>query len=623
MSRALAWVPKGPALETYETKIRADLEAALANIELPEGAPLFLKLYMIGRNEESANPMIMVCCVHRAIRKEAELSIRESHILDRFPGFGLGSSALLLESHGLEELLTKVRSPTCSRETTPRLTSFQEHRHLENQSQSIEERSESDGVIEICASFPHKLGGTIAFVSKSHGEVRAVHTATGGPIFELDNELYQITASHGMRFGDPDAKVNYSTSELDECEFDGQSDYSDDIATGIGSATPEAFSTQSSDEDSHSSQLSCEEAPKTDQSTPVAQAPNTSAQPSGSPPPSNVEGANLTGDSGRIHLQFHNPDLDYVLLKLSTQSSLAGPTSTFKSWLHGSMSVTKTSHVGPDDTRVFVVSPNGPIPGTVSPQTTSYKMHGFTKLQQLLTVQLDGVLLKGCSGSAVVDFVTGALYGQIVLGNPGQSLAYCVRAPSIFADIISRLGHIPLLDERHWQTNSRFATGLTSVPFNYDAMSTDLSRNSPGTSGSSSRKQTGRTFACPFYLQDRIRHSNCLHTRLTRLSDVRQHLVERAHYQVVHCPVCGVTFQGRPAEARRFRDAHVRAAVCDPSPAPFNYPGITEWQDQRIRGIARTFGTHRYTEVYRWFLIWDFLFPGEPRPESPFLDNVP
>ena len=38
MSGSLAWVPKGPALETYETEIRADLEATLANIELPEGA---------------------------------------------------------------------------------------------------------------------------------------------------------------------------------------------------------------------------------------------------------------------------------------------------------------------------------------------------------------------------------------------------------------------------------------------------------------------------------------------------------------------------------------------------------------------------------------------------------
>lgn len=108
MSRLLAWVPKGPALKMYETEIRADLEAILVNTELPEGAPLFLKLYMIGKDEGSANPTIMVCCVQRGIRKEAETAIRDSPILDRFPWFRLGSSALLLESHGLEELLTTV-----------------------------------------------------------------------------------------------------------------------------------------------------------------------------------------------------------------------------------------------------------------------------------------------------------------------------------------------------------------------------------------------------------------------------------------------------------------------------------------------------------------------------------
>lgn len=148
-------------------------------------------------------------------------------------------------------------------------------------------------------------------------------------------------------------------------------------------------------------------------------------------------------------------------------------------------------------------------------------------------------------------------------------------------------------------------------------------RDPPLPSRSGSKKQTTRTFACPFYLYDRLRHSDCLNIKLTRLADVRQHLLERAHNQPVHCPACGLVFRGRTAEARRQRDAHVQAATCEPSPSPFDYPGITEDEEQRIREIARNTRTTQYSEVQRWYMIWDFLFPGAQRPDSPFLTDVP
>lgn len=146
----------------------------------------------------------------------------------------------------------------------------------------------------------------------------------------------------------------------------------------------------------------------------------------------------------------------------------------------------------------------------------------------------------------------------------------------------------------------------------------------PQSSRASSQGRTPRTFACHFYLHDRIGHSACLNIRLARLSDVRQHLLDRAHNQVVHCAVCGTTFPGRnTTEARRQRDAHARAATCQASPSPFNYPGITEDEDRQIREIARNTRSADYTEARRWFMIWDCLFPGEQRPVSPFLTDMP
>lgn len=678
MSRSLAWIPKGPALETYETKIRADLEAVLANIELPEGAPLFLKLYMIGRDEGSANPMVMVCCVDRAIRKEAESSIRESRILDRFPGFGLGSSALLLESHGLEELLTIVRFPTDFGKMSNMLTNVQGYKRDMNSPQSNEDLGDSGSTVEIYGSVPHRLGGAIRFVSISNGQLSAVHAATAGPIFQLGTELYQITAGHGMRFDTPDTKVQYSSSELDECEFDGQSDDNDDVSTSIGSVTPEEFSTQSSDEDSCTSRLSGGEAAKADQQRPVEHAPHIKTEPDGSVSPSNLKPESLTEDYERMYLQLHNLDLDYVLLKVPTESDLSVSTPALTSSRHESKTVTKTSHLGANSARVVVMSPDGPIQGTISPETTSYKMRGFNNLQQLLTVQLDGVFLKGYSGSAVIDFGTGAVYGQITLGHPGQSQAYCVRAPIIFADILSRLGHVPILDKAQWQSMRQYNIQDTSPPLKADPTNTDVSKGvptsysgsilksaspehksamgvhgamdlleeksfrlkrkraseSPQPSKASSRRESAprhssqRAFSCPFYLYDRSQHFDCLNRRLKRVSDVRQHLV-RAHSLAPQCPICGEEFKEDSAGSGSAEDRlseHIQGQNCYPLPAP---PpprhGITQDQLEVVRIIAARRNGRRATDpaAEKWFEIWDILFPGTPRPLSPYINDHP
>lgn len=475
MSGSLAWVPKGPALETYETKIRADLEATLANIELPEGAPLFLKLYMIGRDETSANPVVMVCCVNRGIRKEAESSIRESRVLDGFPGYGLGSSALLLESHGLEELLIGVCAPTDDRHAI--LTDLQGHQPENSQSQSDAKLKVSEDTLEIYGSFPHRLGGIIKFVSKSHGQVPVDRYATGGPIFQLGTELYQITAAHGMHSDTTDANIHYSTSELDECEFDDQFDHNDDITTSIGSVTPEECSTQSSDEDSHSSRLSGEDlpAPRADEKVPVVSGQHTRTQPGGIILQPNVEGGRYMGPCERLTVHFQNPNLDYVILKLPALPGMNTPISIAKPPQKGSRDVKKTSHVGPNSAQVLVVTLDGSIRGTIFPETTSYKMYGFTELQQLLTVELDEPFLKGYSGSAVVDSITGDVYGQIIVGNPGQSLAYCLRAPDIFEDILRKNEHVPILDERQWHINKQYDIRATSLPLRTGNLGMDLS----------------------------------------------------------------------------------------------------------------------------------------------------
>lgn len=757
MSRSRAWFARGPARETYENNIYAEVDAILAVIQPPEGTLLFVRLYMIGRDEDSANPVVMVCCVNRETRKEAELLIRKSGILDRFPGFGLGSSAMLLESMGPEKLVTMVRTPNGYGVTQMKLTSAQRKDYQQKHAQTQGNfKGSTDSITKIYEESPLGPGARIRIERFSDGEVSLVHEATAGPIFQLGADFYQITAGHGIRLNSAEGNTDYSPSELDECEFDGQWDSSDEIATDRGSKTPEDHSPASSDDNTNRTSNSDVEDAEGEQKTvkssfawssatrllqelpgsapatamssissqgsrgvissttakhvPGSPLPTVKTEPDASAPQQNIQGFDLVRDFAEMDLQLHNPDLDYILLKLPTQCSLSDPASRLKIEADFQNQVKDISHVVSEDTRVIVASRDGAIPGYISPETIPYKMSGFTRLQKLMAVRLEGLLHEGYSGSAVIDAATGMLYGQIVLGSPGDALAYCTCSSDIFADIVSKLGRFPVFDEKKWEPNCLLAQDFggtvkkttNTVARTYIAKSegkapmaeakeheigiicdkcdentngfqdeddlrhyTEAKHDSPyasvrggydpGTDGfnavdsmetgysplrthgpkrkrgkepplpskSSAKGQATRTLACPYYLYDRIRHSDCLNTRLRRLSDVREHVLERAHNQVVHCPACGITFPGRTSKARQQRDAHVRAEICEPSPLPFNYPGITEDEDRRIREIARHTRTTQYNEVQRWFTIWDFLFPGEPRPDSPYLTELP
>lgn len=92
------WVAVGPAQELFETQIRPQIEKLLHKTEPPQYAPLLLTLYMIGKSEMKAYPIIMICCVDRKVRKDAEAIIQESDILQQFPQIGLGNSATILDT---------------------------------------------------------------------------------------------------------------------------------------------------------------------------------------------------------------------------------------------------------------------------------------------------------------------------------------------------------------------------------------------------------------------------------------------------------------------------------------------------------------------------------------------
>jgi hypothetical protein len=145
-------------------------------------------------------------------------------------------------------------------------------------------------------------------------------------------------------------------------------------------------------------------------------------------------------------------------------------------------------------------------------------------------------------------------------------------------------------------------------------------------SNASSRKrgpEQNRQWLCPFYFSDQEVHRQCLQRKLSRIVDVRAHILRR-HLQVSHCPICGHKFPNDPTGTNRSN--HILA--CKAPQRDFHYPGATPDQVDGISKSGRNRVNNRaqgnrarvtHTDEDEWFFIWDTLFPGTARPSSPYV----
>ncbi|KAK8071492.1 hypothetical protein PG997_011695 [Apiospora hydei] len=124
--------------------------------------------------------------------------------------------------------------------------------------------------------------------------------------------------------------------------------------------------------------------------------------------------------------------------------------------------------------------------------------------------------------------------------------------------------------------------------------------------------QGARQLLCPWFFQGRWGEL-CSH-KCNRVGDVRQHIFRR-HRQPLHCPNCGVV-----CNSEQTYQTHITQRTC--IPAAFDHAGVTpdQWSDICARAQAPPH-TVNGGEEERWFQIWDILFPGQPRPRSPYTDG--
>lgn len=415
------WVAEGPALELFETRILPQIEQSLHNIEPPQCGPLLLRIYMIGKAEINASPIIMICCCDRKVRKEAESTIRESEILQQFPQMGLGSSAFPLEANS-------PAVPVAGSSTASQLDA------------QVPPRFKIHGLQSPVIGRWLRL-----WIADSRETVRFV---TGGPFVRIGDHIYQLTATHISQDMDADAEIHFGLD--DECEYDGQSDTDTNI-----------------DEE--------EEVADEDDNNHIRVGTGTQENQQGTcntPLETGVMSRITDSNKKDLPERFHRPDLgsaqdttgvdqtlrgfskvDYFLVKLPAEEAEKASNTIENVGRYGNtLQVTDISALPNPGTEVVVVTLYSHLTGIVLPGKTRVKMRGFDGFQNLIAVRLSSPIKTGDSGSAVLDASTGCLCGHIALGSSPDTIAYMVPSIDTFEEIYAAFGEVPTLKlqpERH------------------------------------------------------------------------------------------------------------------------------------------------------------------------------
>ncbi|KAG7285034.1 hypothetical protein NEMBOFW57_009652 [Staphylotrichum longicolle] len=107
------------------------------------------------------------------------------------------------------------------------------------------------------------------------------------------------------------------------------------------------------------------------------------------------------------------------------------------------------------------------------------------------------------------------------------------------------------------------------------------------------------------------RHPRCFSKILSRIRDVKQHLT-RKHSPEFYCDRCSTIFPND--QSRRRHVNHEAGRSCLPSS---QLDGITH--QQRVQMSRKS--DRKLSEEEQWFVIWDIVFPGRRRPDSPYRDE--
>ncbi|KFA80024.1 hypothetical protein S40288_01881 [Stachybotrys chartarum IBT 40288] len=347
-----------------------------------------------------------------------ERHVRRSRLVEQ-QGFALGRSALLLEAKA-PLIKCMMRRPSTS-----------------------------------TGSHQERLGRSLLFVNFGN------RVATGGVMISVDGANYQLTVAHILQDAVDDSDDNFLEEDLDQIFLD---DVKDEIISGSdnelqfrrGSGNNSVMedtaypSTNNKGDDNPSNLQSSLRLHCKDDLPPLRplEIPHASRsliiydeQVSDTISPNyNLDYLLIATTAADAIKEILSPP--YHLLNIHNDSREKAPK------VEKSLEIRQLGEIGQSVTQVYVVSSNGPVSGVLLPGTTSSFAPGGGLVRRMYAVELEVPLERGDCGSAVIDGITGHLYGYIVLGTPGTSLAYIISASDVFKDIQDRTGMEVSLDTK-------------------------------------------------------------------------------------------------------------------------------------------------------------------------------
>lgn len=441
--------PAAKTVGKYNSRIRREIERWLNHIKNPNGSSLFIRLCMIGRKGEKTNPTITIFYASRETSKIFEASVRQSGILDRYPGLQLSSSALPLDA-------SLVPRPLFDKE-------IQAGGPNTSTVKGNAPKTSNPGVGSISGP---RMGRRLEFIIASEAGPGVQH-ATGGLIVRIGNELYQITSVDSMGSTMEPNLTSKVPRDPEKCEYDRQLASED-------SGYEQVFSSEESlllEKD-----IGRDEKPRF-----YGQRPPDLTKPY----PCEVVCSPLPGTGGGMEHSLMWKDQGiatttppatkpitagqmenshYTLVKLSAleYSEASNVVLGGDGQVPPKLDAVDVAQVGTEHVGVLVVTSRGPVSGIVLPDMASLRLGSSSVFQAVHPVILSEPGEPGDCGSAVIDAGTGSCYGHIIHGVVGDVVCYMVPASNTLADIVTSFGRLPSLqldqrnDTKHSNTVERW-----------------------------------------------------------------------------------------------------------------------------------------------------------------------
>jgi hypothetical protein len=130
-----------------------------------------------------------------------------------------------------------------------------------------------------------------------------------------------------------------------------------------------------------------------------------------------------------------------------------------------------------------------------------------------------------------------------------------------------------------------------------------------GSKRAKTEPQKEKMLACPYWKKDSGKYACCFKWKFKEVKRMKQHL-RRCHIKI-RCPRCQEDFRDTDS-----RDLHIRAGICALQPDVID----ERMNERQIKKLGAR-GPANQTQYDRWYVVWDILFPGTAKPDSPFLDD--